>query len=97
MGEEILTTRDQIRQRLGEPTEILVRRRDHTITCVWTYGETAFCFDRDDRLFVCYVQDNPDPRPPAFRAVDPYGLLVWPTSMHCPAQPVFYARPRMRW
>ena len=50
-------TRDELRQLLGEPTDISVPSRSERRSMIWKYGSIEYHFRDDGRVWLVYTED----------------------------------------
>jgi hypothetical protein len=50
-------TREELRRRLGEPTDTSAPTRSQRQTMVWKYGEIEYHFSDDGRVWLVYTED----------------------------------------
>jgi len=56
-------TRDELRQLLGEPTDVSTTTRRQRQPIIWRYGEIEYHFGDDGRVWQIYTEDkNRNPR-----------------------------------
>jgi hypothetical protein len=57
------STREELRQLLGEPTDMSVPTRRKREPSIWKYGDIEYHFGDDGRVFLIYTEDeNRTPR-----------------------------------